>query len=141
MTHQRKRIRDYVVDLLKDGVDELLGERCYGSRVYPVSAKVLPAICVYTLTEVSERDTHNRALMRQLDLAVDIYDRNADGAPDDDLDALAETVEALMEQDPEMGRRCLTSWLAETTLGFDGEGERANGIARLRYTVQYRTTP
>lgn len=139
MAHPRALIRTHVVTLMTNL--PAVQDRVYASRVYPMQQRNLPGICVFSLTETSELANEDRDLERRLDLAVDIYAARADGAPDDALDDLAATVEDLMEMDPTFGRLALTSWLAETTIGFDGEGDQANGLARLRYTVLYRTVP
>jgi hypothetical protein len=143
--HPRKAIRHYVVDLLKTGVPPVQ-DRVFRSRAYPLRSQDLPGICVYTATnpsEASEEFSQDGLLLRDLPLAIDLYvrsgDEHPDAGPDDDLDDLAEAVEAAMKADRTLGGRALNSYLAETTIGFSGEGEQANGLARLRYAVQYRT--
>lgn len=135
MTHPRAEIRDHVVALLSTTDLPVVP-----SRVYPIQRTELPAICVYTLNEISEQESLTPPrMMRDLQLAIDLYATGADGAPDDALDALAETIEALMAADIRLGGRAFNSFLAETSIGFDGAGEQARGLARLRYTVRYRT--
>lgn len=135
MTHLRQQIREHVVALL-----DTTAVPAVASRVYPIQRHQLPIICIYTLTEASEQDTLDPSLIRDLQLAIDIYARNNEGAPDDILDGLAEQVETLMKADIRLNRLAVNSFLAETAIGFAGEGEQANGLARLRYTVRYRTT-
>ncbi|MEM9681634.1 MAG: hypothetical protein AAF942_00075 [Pseudomonadota bacterium] len=138
MTHRRQEIREHVETLLKDGLHAVDGN-VFRSRAYPMKADRLPGVCVYTLSETSEQWNQSRALDRVMDLAIDIYVAHTDN-PDDDLDDLAEAVEALIDEDHTFGKLALNSWLAETTIGFDGEGAQAHGLARLRYAVRYRTS-
>jgi hypothetical protein len=140
MTHPRKAIRLAVIEQLKIGVPSV-SDRVFKSRAYPMGRQELPAICVYTLTEPNEELTLRGRLERRLALAVDIYAR-ATEAPDDELDDIAEEVEAAMNADRSLGKTCLWHFLAETVIGFAGPaggGEQANGIARLRYTIRYTT--
>lgn len=137
MDHPRQLIRHRVVGLLTAEVPAFR-ERVYGSRLYPMQRSQLPGACVYTLTEANELLTVQHRLIRRLNLAIDIYVREL-AAPDDELDTLALAVETAMGADRTLGGTCQRHHLAETTIGFDGQGEKANALARLRYEIVYST--
>lgn len=140
MTHPRQSIRYYVADLLSLKIGVVDGH-VFRSRTNPLQREELPAICVHTNDEFSEQiHVNNRRLDRNLDVFVDIYARNVDN-PDDEIDAIAESVESIMNEDFLMGGLAINSWLAATTAIFDGQGEKVNGASRLRYAVNYQTVP
>jgi hypothetical protein len=135
--HPRKAIRHAAVDLLIAGISAV-GGRVFRSRVYPMGRADLPGICVYTIREPNEEMTIAGRLQRDLEMAVDIYVRNSN-TPDDELDDIAETVEAVMAGNRKLTGTAQWNSLIDTTIGFSGEGEKANGLARLRYRVRYFT--
>lgn len=135
--HPRAQIRAAVVEAL-EGVDEL--SAAVSARLHAFPTDRLPAAAVYTLRETSARDTIPSRLRRSLDLVVDLH-LTATADLDDAADALCLAVEAALAADPTFGRRALESFLRETTVGLSGEGENRVGLARLTYTVTYRTTP
>lgn len=135
--HPRQLIRHRVVAILKAGVPELR-ERVYRSRLYPMQRGELPGACVYSLREQAEEISLKGTLDRRLDLAIDLYVRHGE-TPDDALDDLALAVEAAMAADRTLGGTAKWNRLEETAIGFAGEGETANGLARLRYLVGYIT--
>lgn len=137
MTHPRQLIRDHVVTLLTGAVAGI-GDKVFKTRVYSMQREEAPGICVYTLRETSEDGALDGMLDREIALAIDIYARNRQ-APDDELDGYCEAVEALMNGDPTLGRGAASHTLVETVFGYDGEGEKANAAARLRYRVRYQT--
>ena len=128
MTHKRQSIRVAIATAIG-------GE---ATRTRPTADTELPAKLVYTLREASGLVTVARSLERTLTAVVEIR-ASSTGAIDDALDALCETVEAAMAADPTFGRLAITSWLASTTIGLDGEGDTRQAVATLEYSVMYRT--
>lgn len=136
MAHRRKRIRDAVAARL-ESISDFAG-RVYVTRLYPViEMEELPVVAVYTLEEASERDAFPNMMMRDLDLAIDIFDRGSDTL-DDDLDAHAALIEPAMGEDARFGGLAVDSWLEGTEVQIGAEGEVVLGRMRLRYRVRYR---
>lgn len=136
MAHRRKQIRDAIAARL-EAVPAFAG-RVYVTRLYPVlEMEELPVIAVYTIEEASERDAFPNMLMRDLGVAVDVFDRGSDTL-DDDLDAHAALIEPAMGEDARFGGLAVDSWLEGTEVQTGAEGEVVLGRMRLRYRVQYR---
>lgn len=136
MTHIRTQIRQEVVNLLKGNT--VAGNKVYGSRIRPLDN--LPAIAVFTLNEEAETVTisYPRTQSRNLNLAVEIYVKANTGF-DDEADALAAEVEALLAADTSLGGLAKDIKLVATGLLFSGEGEKPAAIATLTYSVLYQT--
>lgn len=128
MTHRRQSIRKAIAAAI-GGVT---------TRTRPTQDSELPARIVYTLKETSGLANLRRALERPASVAIELRVK-ATGDLDDALDAQCEAVEAAMEIDPTFGRLAINSFLASTTIGLDGEGDSAQGVATLEYQVTYRT--
>jgi hypothetical protein len=128
MTHARQSIRQAVAAAV-GGV---------ATRTRPTQDAELPAVIVYALKESSELAAVRRSLERTLSVIVEIRAAST-GAIDDALDALCEAAEAAMDADPTFGRLAVTSFLAATTIGLDGEGDDRQAVATLEYQVIYRT--
>lgn len=142
--HHRRVIREAVVALLQAGETDA-GDRVFKNRVLPMRIRgdkaELPAILVYSLEEDVDDDsatTAPRELTRRLSLAVDALAVGADEEVDDDLDQLAEQIEAVMHADPFLGGVAADSILGGTIIEFDGDGERVIGRVGLTYEVTYR---
>ena len=98
MAHVRKQIRDRIASTLTSSVS-LVSSRVFASRVYPLTEAKLPAITVYTGSEVSNRLNMGVSdLNRSLSVEVDIYVR-ATNTFDDDVDAIAVQVEEAIAAD------------------------------------------
>lgn len=128
MTHKRQSIRQAVATAVGGTA----------TRTRPTTDDELPAVLVYTLRETSELAQLRRALERTVSVIVEIRAKST-GAIDDALDALCETAEAAMEADPTFGGLAITSFLASTSVGLDGEGDYRQAVASLEYQVIYRT--
>lgn len=133
--HPRRLIREYVVNMLIGGVPAI-GGHVFKSRIYPLQKVEVPGFCVYTLRETSEDLDLDGTEQRDPELAIDAYARDRE-APDDELDDYCWTVEGLMKADPTLGGLVQSHRLVDTVFGYDGQGEKANGVARLRYGLTY----
>lgn len=139
--HQRKVIRDAVVAAL-------VGQTAAGARVTPSKVRdhrviQLPAISVYTLSEPIDQDSMSRRPARlkrllSVDVAIAVAHSEANPA-DDQMDAIAEQVEAVMDADPFLGGVCGYDGLvlANTDIEINDEADPPVGVARLTYTVPY----
>lgn len=146
MSAQRKLIRHAVRDVL-NAVPSLAG-RVKASRVYPVAAKSLPVVLVYT-----ERDpaTKGNDFMekRELQLKIVVIVQ-ADADADDKLDDLCEAIEARLSAHMD-GMIVPSSQLAsladsaqynDTVLTYQGEDGRADFVhAEMQYTIAYYHEP
>lgn len=136
MAHARKVIRDAAVQLLTGLATT--GSRVHATRLYPIEAEGLPALCIYTLTEESGFDTLSRKSLRRLELAVEIVAQVNDTL-DDTLDAIALEVEAALGTNFTLGNRAKDCELQSTKISVRGEGEKQTGSAVLIFGVTYRT--
>jgi hypothetical protein len=138
MAHVRKQIRDFVVAALK--AHTAAGNNVYPNRTRLIGSEKLPAIGVSTLDEVATRyrdDPELKTYQRTVQVALDLFLQG--DATDDQLDELAEAVEAKMEADDTFGGRAMDMTLSATRDVYSGEGERVAGRKRLTYDVTYVT--
>jgi hypothetical protein len=138
MAHVRKQIRDRMASTISTGAT-LVSSRVYTTRVYPLTDANLPAITVYTGSEVSSRlNMGLNDLNRILTVDVDIYVR-ATSTFDDDVDAIAVQVEEAIAGDFTVNGLAKEAVLAGTDIQFSGDAEQPIGIAKLTYSVRYIT--
>jgi hypothetical protein len=138
MAHVRQQIRDRIVSLLKSNVS-LVKRRVFPSRVYALTEKDLPAITVYTGSEVSSRlNMGLNDLNRGLTLDVDIYVRTT-SAFDNDVDAIAVQIEEAIAGDFTVNGLAKEAVLTGTEIQFSGDAEQPIGVAKLTYSVRYVT--
>lgn len=134
--HVRAQIRQHVAALLAP--IEAVEGRVEASRVFPWQAEALPAIGVYTLNEPTERSSLRGPRERHVDLVVEIHAAGLD--MDDQLDAIAAAVEAIMDGDRLLGGLLAQDLrMVRTAIGLTPEGEQRNGIAQIFYVADYRT--
>ena len=138
MAHVRKQIRDRIASTLTSSVS-LVSSRVFASRVYPLTQAKLPAITVYTGSEVSNRLNMGVSdLNRSLSVEVDIYVR-ATNTFDDDVDAIAVQVEEAIAADFTVNSLAKEAVLSGTDIQFSGDAEQPIGVAKLTFTVRYVT--
>lgn len=142
MTHQRKNIRDAVVQLLTAAGVAPAG-RVFSNRLTQVAAEDLPVVNVY-VTEETSRQAHTAspdASRRTLKVSVvGVVAASDETSVDDDLDALAEKIEAALGASPTFAGTVDLATLTATTLEGDASGEVAVGRVSLDYTAEYFTT-
>lgn len=141
--HERQAIRAAMVALLKGNTDA--DQRVFQSRQSPVRDHELPAICLYTDSEVTEPasfKTAPRELERVLTVAIDAYiaapNNDADQL-DDALDAMAVQIETALDADPDFDGSVFWSGLAATEFAVALEGKRPIGVLHLEYTCVYHS--
>ena len=138
MAHVRKQIRDRIASQLTSNV-ALVSSRVYTSRVYPLTEANLPAITVYTGSEISSRLNMGVGdLNRSLTVDVDLYVR-ATATFDDDVDAIAVQVEEAIASDFTVNGLAKEAVLTGTDIQFSGDAEQPVAVAKLTFTVRYVT--
>ena len=137
MAHVRQSIRDHVVTTVTSL--STTGSNVFRTRVYPLETGNLPGLCVYTTSEHSEGDTMTgtRSLERNLDVVIEAFVRAASNY-DTTLDTICAEIEAAMQTDITRGSKAKDTILARTEFEFT-EGDRPIGMARLTYSIIYRT--
>lgn len=139
--HIRRQVRDYIVQLLTNGVPPaLIPGGVLKSRVKSLSAGELPAIIVYTVSEEASRSGDSEDRDRTILVAIDIRVADNDDL-DDALDGIAVPVEKVLDGDPFLGGLALQPVdLRSTAIGLmGGENVITNGSAVLTSAVQVRT--
>ena len=138
MTHVRQSIRDNVVTTVT-GLSTT-GSRVFRTRVYPLETGNLPGLCVWTSTEDSTVSTLTapKYLDREVEVIVEAYVRGTANY-DNTLDTICSEVEAAMAGDLDRGDNAKDTFLTRTELEFSDEGDQPIGMARMTFTVEYRT--
>jgi hypothetical protein len=134
MTHIRQQIREKVVATLA-GMPQTDG-RVFKSRNYSLEERELPGICVYTLNETGSPLDMGTAIRRKLDVAIEIYVRNADDA-DDTIDGICADVEKALAADTTLGDLTKDMLYKSLAVGHTVQGERPVYVARLSYEAEY----
>lgn len=145
--HQRKVIRDAAVTALLNHTPA--GSKVKSTRVDPYRASELPAIAVHTPSDaIDEANTTSQELSRDLVLEVVAWVVDSDANPaEDQMDAMAESVEAAMDSDRYLGGACgrdgLVLQSTEMAIASEMDGrrfEQPRGVLRLTYTAPYLTS-
>lgn len=129
--HPRTLIRAKFLALI-DSISVFKG-RVYESRVYPVSAKKLPAVLVYTTTESNSPlgYDYTRELTRETTLNIEVL---ANGG-DLEVDRFCEKIETIIANDEWLHDEPISCYLANTNIELSGSGEKARVTATMRYQI------
>lgn len=135
--HLRKQIRDALLAALTGQGN--WGARAYASRRHPLTAGELPAVCIYTLSEDSGRDSAQN-LRRVLEVAVEAVTQINDTL-DDTLDVMCRDIEAVIGGNPTLGGLAYEAQLVRTQIALQpAKGAQIEtGSAVMTYRVTYRT--
>lgn len=138
MSHVRQQIRDDIVTTLT-GLTTT-GSNVFRSRIFPLEDTSLPALCIYTKSEVSEYDTIGlpRSVNRVLDVAVEAYVKGVSNY-DNTLDTIAVEVEEAIAADVTLGGLAKDAQITAFEADFAGDGEQPVAVGRFTITVEYRT--
>jgi hypothetical protein len=136
--HQRKQIRDAVIDALKRA-NTVAGSKVHGSRAVPIFEAELPCILVYTRNETAEISVGApREYKRSLTLALELVAQaDTEAVLDDILDAFAKQVEAVMCKDETFGGVASDTVLGETEMDILADGKKPIGGLKITYTMPY----
>ena len=134
--HVRHQIRNQVVTQLTGLATT--GSNVYDSRIYPLEDGNLPAILIYTKSEVSEPLDigSNRTLERVLSLNVEVYVKSTSSF-EDTLDTICKEVEVAIAADPTLSGKAKDCHLESTEIEFNSEGEKPLAFATLTFLTNY----
>ena len=134
--HQRKLIRQEIVDLLTAGV-ALVSGRVYKSRVRPVWPEELPCIVVYSRNETAEiRTAAPREYSRLARIDVEIMARMDDDL-DDALDDICEQVESVLFANESILNSTANLTITDTDISLTNEGDNQHGSAIITVEALY----
>ena len=139
MAHKRQSIRERVASTLT-GLTTT-GSNVFQSRVYPIENTKLPCLLIYTREETSEPLTTNppRAIEKVLSLVVEgPVKANTDF--DDTIDTICEEVEEALFTDRLINDLALDSFLVNTDISYNGEGDNPLGIVVMTFQITYHHT-
>jgi|TARA_R100000426_G_scaffold485_2_gene938 hypothetical protein len=139
MAHKRQSIRERVASTLT-GLTTT-GSNVFQSRVYPIENTKLPCLLIYTREETSEPLTTNppRAIEKVLSLVVEGYVK-ANTNFDDTIDTICEEVEEALFTDRLINDLALDSFLINTDISYNGEGDNPLGIVVMTFQITYHHT-
>jgi len=139
MAHKRQQIRERVATTLT-GLSTT-GSNVFQSRVYPIENTKLPCLLIYTREETSEPLTTSppRAIEKILSLVVEAYVK-ANANYDDTIDTITEEVEEALYGDRLINNLALDSFLVNTDISYNGEGDNPLGIVVMTFQITYHHT-
>ena len=138
MAHARKQIRLAFITALSGLATT--GDNVFDSRVNKLSAKTLPAICVYTKNEIAERGRKGRpcSLHRNVKVHLDIYVKDrVDFA--DDLDQICAEIEVAIYEDDDLQSLAKDIIIETTDPDYSSDGDKKLAFCQLVYSVDYVT--
>ena len=138
MPHVRQTIRDNIVTAVT-GLSTT-GSNVYRTQIYPLEHSNLPGLCVYASVEDAAIDnmTGTRSLERRCDYIIEAFVRAASNY-DNTMDTICAEIEAAMATDVSRGGNAKDTVLTRSEFEYSEEGDRPMAMARLTYSVQYRT--
>ena len=139
MAHKRQQIRERVATTLT-GLSTT-GSNVFQSRVYPIENTKLPCLLIYTREETSEPLTTNppREIEKILSLVIEAYVK-ANANYDDTIDTITEEVEEALYGDRLINNLALDSFLVNTDISYNGEGDNPLGIVVMTFQITYHHT-
>lgn len=159
MSHVRQQIRDYVADLLvefirdrfgiiirdrfSDGLQPRAGDgvgTLYKFRRYALDEDRLPALIVYTTTDLSRLATiGQRTMTHNLELRVDIINKGASTSIFENIEQFTADLIHSVESDFYLGGLAKSCVLASSDFDVETGGEKAIGSGKMIFNVQYTT--
>ena len=139
MAHKRQSIRERVASTLT-GLSTT-GSNVFQSRVYPIENTKLPCLLIYTREETSEPLVMNppRTIEKVLSLVVEGYVK-ANTTFDDTIDTICEEVEEALFTDRLINDLALDSFLVNTEISYNGDGDNPLGIVVMTFQITYHHT-
>ena len=139
MAHKRQAIRERVASTLT-GLTTT-GSNVFQSRVYPIENTKLPCLLIYTREETSEPLVVNppRTIEKVLSLVIEGYVK-ANTNFDDTIDTICEEVEEALFTDRLINNLALDSFLINTDISYNGEGDNPLGIVVMTFQITYHHT-
>jgi len=162
MAHVRQQIRDYVATLLVNfiydrfniviqdrfsnnlaarGSGDLLSTgTLYKFRRYALDEDKLPALIVYTTTDISRLATiGQRTMTHDLELRVDIINKGSSVSIFENIEQFSAELIHAVEDDFNLGGLAKSCVLAASDFDVETGGEKAIGSGKMIFNVQYTT--
>jgi|SRR5665213_256377 len=140
--HIRKQIRAGVIASLKAANISGIGTKVFGNRARKILRNECPCLIVYTNKEPASVSLESpREYMRNLELAIEIVvavNAAADDDLDDQVDAFAVLIEAVIFTDYTQGGFCEDTILGDTDLDIIDDGEKPIGAGKITFQMPYR---
>lgn len=134
----RRAIREKVQAILKGRTPA--GDSVFVSRAIPSDTEYLPVVLIYTTGErVNDFDESPKRYRREMSLLIEcIVAGDDDEDLDDKIEILADAVEALIEDDDQLGMKEVNGTVLSAT-EFTQDAKSASPVGRLalQYTVTY----
>jgi hypothetical protein len=137
MTHARTQIRNAVITAVTGLATT--GSRVFEGRIYPLATDELPALCVYTLNESSERIS-TTSLQRDLELVVEAYVHTS-VRYDELLDSIATEVETAIAANAALQALVKDITPVQFQKDLMKEGDKTIAVAILTFRCIYITHP
>lgn len=133
--HIRKQIRDAVETRLT-GLTTT-GTSVKANRFYPVQPGDLPCLRIFTPEDQAQLETHGRAQIIEMILAIQANVRT--DTADDDVDRIAVEVDAAIYLDDKWGGLALQTLYSGFKLEASTAGDKEIAVGTMFYRVRYRT--
>ena len=139
MAHFRQQIRERVATTLT-GLTTT-GSNVFQSRVYPIEESKLPCLLIYTKDETSEplAMTPPRSIEKILSLVIEAYVK-ANNNFDDTIDTICKEVEEALYADRLINNLAKDSFLTNTEINFNSDGDNPVGIVVMTFEIAYHHT-
>jgi hypothetical protein len=159
MAHVRQQIRDYVADLLVNFIFDRFGiviqdrfsvnlearpgnetGTLYKFRRYALDEAKLPALIVYTTTDLSRLATiGQRTMTHDLELRVDIVNKGSSLNIFENIEQFSAELISKVEDDFFLGGLAKSCVLASSDFDVETGGEKAIGSGKMIFNVKYTT--
>ena len=137
MTHARQDIREQIAEQLRTEFANV-----FTSRAKVLFDQDLPALLVYTTDETVQKERWDfdgfGHLFRELNVAVEGVDIGKDDL-DNKLDAMAETIESLLDGWTMPNRQNAVLRFKSTETDMNIDGSKICGAIKLTFTITYQT--
>ena len=139
MAHYRQQIRERVATTLTGLATT--GSNVFQSRVYPIEENKLPCLLIYTKDETSEPLAMSppRSIEKVLNLVVEAYVKTNDNF-DDTIDTICKEVEEALYTDRLINNLAKDSFLTNTEINFNSDGDNPVGIVVMTFEIAYHHT-
>jgi hypothetical protein len=139
MAHFRQQIRERVATTLTGLATT--GSNVFQSRVYPIEENKLPCLLIYTKDETSEPLAMSppRSIEKVLNLVVEAYVKTNNNF-DDTIDTICKEVEEALYTDRLINNLAKDSFLTNTEINFNSDGDNPVGIVVMTFEIAYHHT-
>lgn len=133
---KRQQIREEVQAMLI-AANTSAGANVYSNRVSAFWRSELPSISIFMRDEeATPRDLANKSYVRKASLSFEIHAEAVESL-DEQLDKIADEIEAAIVADQSLGGTVLGSTLLSTEIELAGEATTPIGVLTLTYQITY----